>query len=96
MFSLFFSLCGWRSGAFTFASVLSWRHTWRRAYVFVTCLKRQTRMWTSGGIAFVKRRTRDVMGTKKHRPVRGRERSAGGDPLLDPLVVVCLLNSQFL
>jgi len=49
--SLFFSLCGWRSGVLTLASVLAWRHAW----VVVTGWKRQITVRTSrgGGIAFV-------------------------------------------
>jgi len=45
--SLFFNMCVWLGGVFTFASVLPRRNAWRHAWVFVTGLKRQTRMRTS-------------------------------------------------
>jgi len=54
--SLFFSLCGWRSGVFTLASVLAWRHAW----VFVTALKCQTRMRTSWTVLSFYRSDQDV------------------------------------
>jgi len=47
---------------FTFASVLSWRHTWRHAWVhvFVTGLKRQTRMRTRWNVPNFNRSDQDV------------------------------------
>jgi len=53
---LFFSLCGLRSGVFTFASVLPWRHAW----AFVTGFRRQTRMRTSWNMPSLYRSGQDV------------------------------------
>jgi len=58
--SLLFSLCGWRSGVFTFASVLPWRHAWRHAWAFVTSLKRQTRIRASWNVPSFYRLDQDV------------------------------------
>jgi len=48
---------GW-AAFFTFASVLLWMHNWRHAWVFVTGLKRQTRMRTSWNVPSFIGRTR--------------------------------------
>jgi len=71
------SLCGWRSGVFTFASVLSWKHAWRHAWVFVTGLKRQTRIRTSWNVPSFIGRTRTCSQLRSERTDDGMRTHCG-------------------
>ena len=62
------SVCvGGGAAFFTFASVLPWGHAWRHACVFVTGLKRQTRMRTSWNVPSFIGRTRTCAQLRSER-----------------------------